>query len=145
MSEPFWLTLTVGGDLTNDTDQELLDLIEEQGPETEPEIDEETGHLTVQIPDVNYANLETVEAFCRKNHLSFNKWVDGKAGFDSIIAYWRPGMEYPGACTANNDGQPVIRISDVWEALVTAPDHSAITDLLEKTEPPDLPRYRIVD
>lgn len=143
MSEPFWLTLTVGGDLTNDTDQELLDLIDAEGPETEPEIDEDTGHLTVQIPDVNYANLKTVEAFCRNNHLSFNKFVDGKSGFDSAIYWWRPGMAKLGYCTANNDGEPVIRISDIYEALVTSPD--AITELLEKTEPPELPRYRIVD
>lgn len=143
MTEPFYVKLEIGGECSEAVAARLIELINEQSPDDGPIVDDDTGYLSAQFPNVNYGNLETIEPFCKEHGLTWRKYVDGKSGFDSQIDCWKPGDETVSSFLSDAQGNPVIEIAAVRKyldnpALATV-EH--IRALLNEHTPPEPPKF----
>lgn len=139
MGERFWVKFYVGGECSEEDRERLMEAIDAEAPENTPEWGE---HLSAEFPEVNYAELYDLETFCRECGLSWDKVIESKAGYDSVIWWWRPGMEEARHCPAH-DGQPTVCVSDLEDMLDSQPSVEDIKEWLETMTPPALPPFTI--
>ena len=91
-----------------------------------------------------YGRFENLEAICRKLGLTYVVHSDAGDEWDAGYGWWQPGMDEPGECAATNGGEVLITIGDVRQALEAEQPLAAVTDLLARAQPPDVPPLTLV-
>jgi hypothetical protein len=94
--------------------------------------------------------LESLEAFCRANALTYVRHSDPHYTYDGSLAWWKPGMERPGEAPTGIDGEPMIEVSFVRAALakldLEADSPAAeLETLLDLYTPCEVPPFEIAD
>ena len=145
----------IGGKLRDDQLDELASAAEDDGAgldwgEDSPSSDEirvrlqPGSQLYLMNDEAPHGELYTLENFCSQHNLSYRRRSEAYAEYDSEITGWEPGMDTIRHCLANQNGQPVITISNLRRYLQANTElHQVITELTW-FEPWELPPFEAV-
>lgn len=120
MSECVWTVCTFGGKVNPQQLAKLKEFIEDIADSddgTPEDAAQDKAHFVFQ-GQTNYGNPEEFMEFCRENDIPYHVSYAAACGvFGSGIYYWRPGMDKPEECDANDDGEPVASFWKIKKAL----------------------------
>lgn len=131
MGEYVWTTFTIGGKMTRETAEDLHDLgnsfsEQDNGSPWEPEDDAKT---VTYAGEVNYGNLDDMEAECQSAGVPYTLSWSGAAGvFSAGVKCWHPGMESADEMSADDDGEPLATALEIK----TAHEAGKIPELIER-------------
>ena len=115
MSEPIWMSIKIGGNLSKDLYEELTDLLKN----TIAEVEWDTiKKLPKNVDNIfrgssNYGECDDIKAFCETHNLSYIHKCEATAEYDASISYWVPGMKEPAHSKATQSGEAVVPVEAI--------------------------------
>lgn len=123
MSEPIWMSITIGGTITKKLYKELIGILKD-------EIREDVFHQTIdEIEDFpvevsntfsgqsHYGECDDIKAFCEKHNLSYFHKCGGTEEYDTTISYWTPGMKEAKSDITLQSGDQVVTVKTIQPYL----------------------------
>lgn len=114
----------------NDTDR-LLSAIEPDSP------------LRLFSSYATSGRFDALEGFCRTAGLFYRREHDPDHGEDGMVVWWTPAMSEPGESPANADGEPLVTVKAVRQALSQSPPLQELTRLLDQREAPEIGAFSL--
>lgn len=125
MSDRIPAAIDIGGELPKELVDDFIQAIADNGPSLEwgdkpfePKTAQDLmeartdGLLTLKADDARQGCFHSVEAFCAKHGLSYDRQSDAKCDFDGELVQKRPGeKEHIMYCT--NTGIPLVAVADI--------------------------------
>ena len=120
MSEPIYMSIQVGGEITAELAEELLGLVKDEindtdGPTT-------LDGLRAEKPPVvwrgctNYGECDDIKHFCEEHDLPYIHHCEATGQYDAATTWWLPGMKAHAYLQTDSGESPVVDIE-----LVRAP------------------------
>jgi len=121
MSEPIWVSMHIGGTLTEHLDS-FVDAMQEFSEGTEggsySSLVTNSGHYYVE-GRVNWGNPEETKSFCQAHDLPYEWRCDGTYEYAPECGFWVPGKK-EGVFSANSEGKPVVTMEQARKLLQQA-------------------------
>lgn len=92
---------------------------------------------TLQADEVNYGELDAVEARCRDLGLPYARFNGSGGSYGAAASCWEPGMAQPREWPAG-DGEPMLGAREIRELLKAGKLDAELQDMDRLTEPPPL-------
>ena len=119
MSEPFGVSITIGGTIKFTDLEEFCDVIKEDMNEiTGPTSPEEfpvigTVPCNTWYAQANWGDIDSLKAFCKSHNLPYKATCDPQGEYDGEIVYWIPGMKHVEILTMNGNGNSTILVDTI--------------------------------
>lgn len=99
------------------------------------------GALAFYESDHDEDSFASLEALCMRVEVPFASVVDVDDEAGGSTSWWKPGMDGMGTCLSDHDGQAVLTLKSVKEALA----NGTIGRLVDESTIPELTPVTIVD
>lgn len=139
--------IEIGGDLPKRKVKKFLAVLNNAGiaPDygescTWTEDDLRASPLRAVDAEARWGHFQELEAWLQDHGLSYIRTTEGKWEWDGAVVWWMPGMDQAKSVTADQQGGPVLELCELRK-LKTFEELQA---LLDESEPPRLPPFRIV-
>jgi hypothetical protein len=66
--------------------------------------------------EINYGNLDEIKELCRERGLAYRHHWDAGGGYTAGNEYWAPGDAHPWESAADQDGDPMLSLSELRAA-----------------------------
>lgn len=141
MSEPFQAIIKLGGDIPAGVWPGLLEAITEDDPSVgdwdEPtatefiamsldrwvreEVNADTGMPELRLYDraAHYGQFMAIERFCQAHGVAYDKYVDGRDEYDSLLTVFRPGWAAHRTYLTDATGFVVVSRDEIVSAIRT--------------------------
>lgn len=138
MSDRFWASITIGGELGAADVREFVEHLQYEFGEVDEEkvtddasarrwLEEKISEIERKIQDrrylyfddseASYGMFEELEQWCRDHGLSYDRQSEHYGEYDPEYVWWRPGMTEPLSQATLESGEVVIRENDLKGVL----------------------------
>jgi hypothetical protein len=163
MGDYFQANIEIGGEITDEGIENLVDALCRNGPFVEHDDDVESGgndedsyreeikraiaenrSMKFSDPEASYGQFPETESCCQLFDLTYVRHSDAKYEYDATIDWWKPGMDTSKSIPSNTAGDVLIRISEIERLIrhIKSPAEavvSSISKLLDERQPPKIP------
>ena len=144
MGESIPATISIGGKLPNrlvDEFEKLLDSNSDGFSNTDPR-NNPCGSFELTNDQAYNGEFEDLEAFCRKNQLTYVRKSDAKYDFEAEYICWQPGMESPKIIAGSQNSGPVVTLKML---IAAKEDGNTLDEVIADNTPIDVPDFAIVN
>jgi hypothetical protein len=115
MSEPIWVTVTIGGTIKKADVPDLLGAIDEDinelsGPSLK-------GSGKVEGPYwrgyANWGEIDSIKTFCEEHNLSYQHDCGATSEYNASVTYWLPGMKKEKWLQADSENTLVVPVESI--------------------------------
>jgi hypothetical protein len=142
MAEEIYGNFRIGGELPREALPDLQKLIDDSFNDLQIEGDFGAPETSCEIRGITNGITKEIRKFCRDNKLSYEISFGSCGEYDAEEIYWDPSLKDERVNITNQDGWPVMKISDVRTLIEELRNKALAGDLdwdLEKCLPINKP------